>query len=926
MTVWMDMTNSLVVWQGGVVGIVRAELELAKNLYKIDPHIEFACLDGQGYRKIDKNEISWLLTADNVCDAYMEHFGRQIPDHNKKNISSNQNTALDTAIHFSQSRTVRLREGLSIFLDTNPFKGAATLKSLLFVILDVYLKLRSVFWKNNRNIGNVQQISKEKIIPHFPFKNGDKIFSCGWYGSNKENILNKIKGEIDLDIVYVVYDTIMLNTDLTHLYANGREGFKAYLSWISRNCTKVLTGGKSSMDDLRKYYQETCQIVPEIDWIKFGGNVGGRIKQIDENIIKSKYDIKGDYVMAVGSIEPRKNYKLLYRAFSYMLSHYDEQKVPSLIIVGKEYDDRDLVNLFTKNIKLKSKVKIIQPSDEDLVALYSACKFTLLPTLYEGWSLTLPESLDYGKVCICSDVKPLKEIAEGLAVYLPKDDPVLWAQEIFHLFNDEDRLAQLEKKILTQWKSFSWLDSAQMVWDSLNTLKPQSKHFPLYYDLSLTAKSIYYNLPVSGVLRTQLLWARYLYRITTNIKYFVYWDRYYEVDCSDMSNILFANDVDKSFKKDFQYLFSQIFALETKKQRWKRQNSADLKRAFWLIMSVLPEFFRLKIQNYFFNTQKRKKIINHDFSNACFAPSALLLCTDSTYNSEFFNFIQQLKKARSDIKFSQLIYDFSPIIHPELHKPENVEYFNDFINKSLIITDLYLFGGSTCMGDANKCLDYSGAGVKNKSRTVVKFGSPEVSETGLVTFQKVLDKYGLSSSQFILTVGTVEARKNQEILYMAYLHLLESYHKEQLPKLVICGFNGWNTEDFIRRFNLDERVKGLITICTPSDEELQILYRKCLFTVLPTIYEGWSLTLSESLNYGKFCIASDIEPLKEIAGTLAVYVDPNDPVKWAETIMYFYHHRDILNLKENRIISQWKQYSWFDSTSDLYVELKKFIG
>lgn len=41
MAIWMDMTNSLQTWKGGVVGIVRAELEIAKNMKRCDPDVRF---------------------------------------------------------------------------------------------------------------------------------------------------------------------------------------------------------------------------------------------------------------------------------------------------------------------------------------------------------------------------------------------------------------------------------------------------------------------------------------------------------------------------------------------------------------------------------------------------------------------------------------------------------------------------------------------------------------------------------------------------------------------------------------------------------------------------------------------------------------------------------------------------------------------
>jgi glycosyltransferase involved in cell wall biosynthesis len=60
----------------------------------------------------------------------------------------------------------------------------------------------------------------------------------------------------------------------------------------------------------------------------------------------------------------------------------------------------------------------------------------------------------------------------------------------------------------------------------------------------------------------------------------------------------------------------------------------------------------------------------------------------------------------------------------------------------------------------------------------------------------------------------------------------------------------------------------------PDDAELAALYRGCLFTVFPSLYEGWGLPVSESLAFGKPCLASAATAVPEAGGELARYFDP----------------------------------------------------
>ena len=71
MSVWMDLTNTMRTWKGGCVGIVRAELEIAKNLKKENPEIRFCVSEEIGFSEIKSEELEWLWNSNSVSDAYI---------------------------------------------------------------------------------------------------------------------------------------------------------------------------------------------------------------------------------------------------------------------------------------------------------------------------------------------------------------------------------------------------------------------------------------------------------------------------------------------------------------------------------------------------------------------------------------------------------------------------------------------------------------------------------------------------------------------------------------------------------------------------------------------------------------------------------------------------------------------------------------
>jgi glycosyltransferase involved in cell wall biosynthesis len=124
-------------------------------------------------------------------------------------------------------------------------------------------------------------------------------------------------------------------------------------------------------------------------------------------------------------------------------------------------------------------------------------------------------------------------------------------------------------------------------------------------------------------------------------------------------------------------------------------------------------------------------------------------------------------------------------------------------------------------------------------------------------------------------VSTVEARKNHLLLFRVWRRLVEDMSPASVPTLVFVGRVGWLVQDLIQQLDntayLDNKI---CLIQDASDAELVSLYRGCLFTVFPSLYEGWGLPVTESLSFGKPCIVARGSSLPEAGGVLARYFDP----------------------------------------------------
>jgi glycosyltransferase involved in cell wall biosynthesis len=156
--------------------------------------------------------------------------------------------------------------------------------------------------------------------------------------------------------------------------------------------------------------------------------------------------------------------------------------------------------------------------------------------------------------------------------------------------------------------------------------------------------------------------------------------------------------------------------------------------------------------------------------------------------------------------------------------------------------------------------------------------SPGVS----ASFQRITDTMLLAATRhkfelqtpFILTVGTLEPRKNLVRLVQAF----DKMRRERSgPKmLAIAGPNGWRYEEVfetVNRLGLKNEVRFLGTV---SDLDLILLYSLADVVALPSLYEGFGFALLEAMACGAPVVCSNAGALPEVAGGAALLVNPTD--------------------------------------------------
>lgn len=174
----------------------------------------------------------------------------------------------------------------------------------------------------------------------------------------------------------------------------------------------------------------------------------------------------------------------------------------------------------------------------------------------------------------------------------------------------------------------------------------------------------------------------------------------------------------------------------------------------------------------------------------------------------------------------------------------------------------------------------------------------------------ILKKYGVTSGNYLVFVSTVEPRKNHALLYYAYR--LAASKKITLPKLLVIGRVGHDTSEILKLINEDPEVNSRISLChNVSDSELQTLYHHCKFSLQPSFYEGWGMSVVESISKGKPVVCSNSSSLKEMPKEAVIFFNPNSADECLSAIQEMNNPENLQ--KYTAAAKKYKMHSWEDS-------------
>ncbi|RZJ77559.1 MAG: glycosyltransferase family 1 protein [Flavobacterium sp.] len=223
---------------------------------------------------------------------------------------------------------------------------------------------------------------------------------------------------------------------------------------VAKSSKKIFTVSNFSKSEIVKYlgiHESNIEVIYNAvaNHLHNGGSADKVTPQVDE-ILKHKY------VLAVSSIDPRKNLQGLIDSFLAL-----EVSDCKLVLVGKTSSHFNIrLDDTNKDILFAGFV-----SDTDLMALYANCEFFIYPSFYEGFGIPPLEAMKSGSAVLAAKIPSLEEVCADAALYINPYNTDDMKEKMLQVMQNSELRNELKAKGITRAQYFTWEASGKKVYD-----------------------------------------------------------------------------------------------------------------------------------------------------------------------------------------------------------------------------------------------------------------------------------------------------------------------------------------------------------------------------------------------------------------------------------------------------------------------------
>lgn len=235
---------------------------------------------------------------------------------------------------------------------------------------------------------------------------------------------------------------------------------KTLLPLSLRRADKIVGVSKFTRSEIIDFYKCDSE---KVDWIHnaVGDNFFSLITPEQSELVRKKYNLPKNFILYLGTLQPRKNIPSLIKAFAGIKGKLPETK---LVLAGNRRGnnfDRKIDKAIAKN---NLQTDVIFPGfidEKDKPSIFKLAKVFCFPSLYEGFGIPVLEAMSQQTPVLASDIPSLHEVAQDSALFFDVEDLADFQEKLYTIFIDENLRNKLINFGLERVQIFSWKKSAE---------------------------------------------------------------------------------------------------------------------------------------------------------------------------------------------------------------------------------------------------------------------------------------------------------------------------------------------------------------------------------------------------------------------------------------------------------------------------------